>query len=127
MAGSLGSINIDHETPNAFNESHIEIMEALSNQVSIAIENAELYRQQKQQLEFLESLRQIDNAITGSLDLKVTLKVILTEIVARLNADAADILLYDPDAFQITRESQLGFHSGAAQELKVLQIEGLPG
>jgi HD-GYP domain-containing protein (c-di-GMP phosphodiesterase class II) len=123
----LGVINIDHENPNAFNESHIEIMEALSNQISTAMENADLYHQQQEQLEFLESLRQIDNAITGSLDLKVTLVVILTELMARLEVDAAEILLYDPDAFQIVSAARKGFQSSASGDYTMFQIGGLPG
>ncbi len=123
----LGIINIDHDQPNAFNESHIEIMEALSNQISTAIENAELYRQQTRQLEFLESLRQIDIAITGSLDLNVTLNVILSEIIPRLDIEAADILLYDADAFQIQTAVDLGFQSTAIHQFTLFKLEGLPG
>ena len=44
------------------------------------------------QLDRLKALRNIDMAITASLDLRLTLNVILDQMAATLKADAADIL-----------------------------------
>ena len=44
-----------------------------------------------EQMKNLSALREIDMAITASLDLRVTLNVILDQVTSRLNVDAADI------------------------------------
>jgi len=123
----LGIINLDHDQPNAFNESDIEIVTVLANQVSTALENAELYHQQQEQLEFLESLRQIDYAITGSLDLQVILKVIMTEVMARLDIDAVNVLLYDADAYQVFPAASKGYRSHDLFQEVTYHVAGLLG
>ena len=42
------------------------------------------------------ALREIDMAITASLDLRLTLNVCLTQVLLQLQVDAAEVLLYDP-------------------------------
>jgi HD-GYP domain-containing protein (c-di-GMP phosphodiesterase class II) len=91
----IGFLNLDHSDPDVFQEKHLTPVSTLANQISTALENAHLYRQQKKQVGFLESLRQIDIAITGSMDLQVTLEVIMAEVMSQLEVDAVSILLYD--------------------------------
>lgn len=123
----IGIINLDHSSPNFFQEKHIPVVKTLANQVATALENAELYRQQKRQVDFLESLRQIDFAITGSMDLKVTLEVIMMEVVKELEVDAVDILLYDPESYLLTPTAQRGFQSLSSRESSYHLGEGLAG
>jgi len=123
----IGIINLDHSRPNSFQEKHIPVVETLANQMATALENAELYRQQKTQVDFLESLRQIDFAITGSMDLKVTLEVIMMEVVKQLAVDAVNILLYDPESYLLTPTAQRGFQSLSNLESSYHLGEGLAG
>ncbi len=58
-----------------------------------AAENARLYELTEKRMQFLSSLRIIDLAIGSSLDLRVTLQILLDQVVSRLDADAAAILL----------------------------------
>lgn len=120
-------INLNHDTPGAFSNSQIELLVALSHQIATALENANLYRLQQQQLNFLESQRMIDNAITGSLDLDVTLKVIITELMSQLAVDAVNILTYDSEAFQLQSSTQRGFTPSPAPVDPHYQVEGLAG
>jgi len=46
-------------------------------------------------LEHVQALRNIDLAITASIDPRVTLDILLGEIVTQLKIDAADVLLYN--------------------------------
>jgi PAS domain S-box-containing protein/putative nucleotidyltransferase with HDIG domain len=62
----------------------------------------------QRQLSRLAGLRAIDNAITASLDLRVTLSVLLDQVAAQLGADAADVLLYDAAAQTLTRAAARG-------------------
>jgi len=123
----IGFINLDQDFPNAFTETHIQIMDALSNQIATALENAELYRLQKEQLDFLESLRQIDYAITGSLDIQLTLSVITAEVKDRLKIDAVNILLYDPASFQFQVIAKQGFNFSNNARESYFPVTGILG
>jgi len=91
-----------------------------------------------QQIERLSALRKIDQAISTSFDLNVTLDILISQVISQLQVDAADILLLDPDGQMLTYASGKGFQtnavesarlsiadSQAAKERRLIQIESL--
>ena len=56
-------------------------------------------------LKQVQALRNIDMAITGSLDLRVTFKAILDEVTSLLNVDGAAILRLDPNTATLNYEA----------------------
>ncbi len=66
-------------------------------------------------LEQLQALRNIDIAINASLDLRVTLNVILDQAKANLKADAVDILLVDPHSKTLRLAISSGFRGNVPQ------------
>ena len=62
-------------------------------------------------LKQLQPLRNIDMAITGSLDLRVTFKAILDEVTSLLNVDGAAILRLDPNTATLNYEAWRGFNT----------------
>ena len=75
----------------------------------------------KRQLNRLASLRTIDLAITASLDLRVTLSVLLDQVTAQLGADAADVLLYDPQTYKLQRSAARGLRPNARGDASVAE------
>jgi HD-GYP domain-containing protein (c-di-GMP phosphodiesterase class II) len=67
----------------------------------------------RQQLRQLSALHAIDAAITASFDQKVTLSVILREILNQLHVDAADILLFNPHLNILEFAAGQGFRNPA--------------
>jgi PAS domain S-box-containing protein/putative nucleotidyltransferase with HDIG domain len=65
----------------------------------------------RRQLERLAALRTVDAAINASLDLRVTLMVILDELMAQLNVDAADIYLLNPKSPTLRFAAGRGFRT----------------
>jgi len=65
----------------------------------------------KLHMDNLTALRNIDNAIKGSLDLQVTLQVILMEALKQLHVDAAVVLLLNPYSQTLEYASEQGFHT----------------
>jgi PAS domain S-box-containing protein len=63
------------------------------------------------QLERLKALRTIDIAISSSVDLKLTLDVVLNQVVALLNVDAAAVLLLQPGINTLEYAASKGFRS----------------
>ncbi len=65
----------------------------------------------QRQLRRLEGLRAIDSAITGSMDLHVTLSLFLEQVTEQLGVDAADVLLLNADTQKLGYEVGRGFRS----------------
>ncbi len=104
-------------------------------------ENAHLYKEAQNQLEErkkaeketqsqverLAALRIIDSTITSSLDLRVTLSVILDQVCTQLRVDTASILLLDQDTAGMTFGDGRGFRSKSITQTYVRPGEGYPG
>jgi PAS domain S-box-containing protein len=65
----------------------------------------------ERQLQRLAALRTIDMAISGSLNLKLTLGVIVQQIMGSLDADAVSVLTLDPHTFALNYAHGDGFRS----------------
>ena len=78
-----------------------------------ASERTQLRDRYDGQVRRLAALRSIDLAITGSLDLNVTLDVILDHITRQLGVDAADVLLFDEHLGRLEFGACRGFRTDA--------------
>ncbi|WP_075064249.1 PAS domain S-box protein [Ornatilinea apprima] len=65
----------------------------------------------ERQVQQLAALRQIDISITSSPDLNKTLQVLIEQVIANLDVDAADVLLLDRDTGQLRYIYGRGFTS----------------
>lgn len=79
------------------------------------------------QMERLAALREIDVAITSSLDLRVTLDVLLDKVTAQLLVDAAAVLLFNPHTRELEFSAGRGFRSAAIRRTRLRLGEGLAG
>ncbi len=78
-------------------------------------------------MEHLLALRAIDTAITSGLDLRLTLNILLEQVVSQLKVDAADILLFDPTTNLLGYAAGQGFRSSALQHTLLRIGEGYAG
>ena len=78
----------------------VEILERMAAENSLQL-----------QLKRLDALRQIDTAISGSLDLRVTLNVLLDQVISQLNVDAADVLLLKHSSTRLSYAAGRGFRA----------------
>jgi PAS domain S-box-containing protein/putative nucleotidyltransferase with HDIG domain len=81
----------------------------------------------QRQLQNLTALRAVDNAINASLDLRVTLTVLLEHLVAQLNVHAADILLVNTHTQMLEYAAARGFRTSALQYTRLYLGEGYAG
>lgn len=81
----------------------------------------------KLHMDNLTALRNIDNAINGSLDLRITLKVLLMEALKQLNVDAAVVLLLNPYSQTLEYASGQGFHTDRISFARVRMGESCAG
>jgi putative nucleotidyltransferase with HDIG domain/PAS domain S-box-containing protein len=79
------------------------------------------------QLQNIQALYTIDQAITGSFDLDLTLNVLLEQIKTRLNVDAAAVLLLNPHAQLLEFAAGIGFRGKEIEHSRPHLGEGLGG
>ena len=84
----------------------VQLLTAIADIAGNAISRAMLHEKTEQRLQRLTALRAIDQAITGSFDLRLILRVLLEEVSTQLKVDAADVLILDP--FNLTLEYTAG-------------------
>lgn len=79
------------------------------------------------QLQRLRALRAIDLAISGSLDLRVTLNVILDQVTTQLGVDAAVILLLNPHTQTLDYKEGRGLRFDAMKQTRLALGHGYAG
>jgi putative nucleotidyltransferase with HDIG domain len=81
----------------------------------------------RNQLDQLAALRSIDLAITSGVDLNQTLAMILDHVRARLNINAASILLLNSENLHLEFAAQVGFTTSALQRTNLKVGQGYAG
>jgi len=96
---------------SGFSEAEIRLLESISDIGANSILRASLYEQTERQLHRLSALRTIDMAITSSLDLRVTMNILLDEVSTQLEVDAAALLLFNPQTQTLEYSAGRGFRT----------------
>jgi PAS domain S-box-containing protein len=105
--------------PTPINSGEQRLLMAMADMAASAIHRAILYEQTQIRLQRLATLRAIDLAINASLDLTVTLNVLLTEGQRQLGVDAVSLLLYEPGPHTLAYAAGRGFRTTAAERAHV--------
>lgn len=122
-----GVLGVMSTQPNAFNPNQERLLILFANQAAVALENASLLSETKQQLTWLKTLRHIDETINASLDLNVTANELLELIISQLKVDAADILLFNHKTKTLKFFAGHGFSNAALQFTNLRIGQGLAG
>ncbi|TMJ00511.1 MAG: GAF domain-containing protein [Bacillati bacterium ANGP1] len=123
----FGVLVLHGDQDNFFGPARTEFFQAFANQAAAALENARLFAEAGERLQQLQALRNIDMAITASLDLRVTLNVILDQVTTHLKTDAATVLLFDPYSQTLRFEINRGFRGKALRHANLRLGEGHAG
>lgn len=107
--GMLEALEISqHELRRAHDELETRVQERTAELVKA---NQQIQRQIRR----LDALHAVDMAISASMDLRVTLNVIVDNVVTQLGADATVILRLNPHMQTLEYASGRGLHSNALQ------------
>jgi PAS domain S-box-containing protein len=94
----IGCLAIDSDRAGAFNHAHAEKARAFANQAAIAIESARLFSQTQRRLQVLQSIHTIDQTISRSMDLTITLDVFIEQALNLLGVDILRLFEYETDS-----------------------------
>jgi putative nucleotidyltransferase with HDIG domain len=117
---AIGTLTLMRESGEPpFTLSDQSFLQELADRAALAILNTRLYVDNMRRLEYVQALREIDMAIAGSVDLHVTLRVILEKAMAQLYMDAVDILIFNPHAQTLNFVAGRGFRTRALQGISI--------
>ena len=121
----LGILCVGRSRP--FEEGEIRVLSAIANISSNAIRRASLHDETEQRLERLHSLRRIDQAINASLDLGLTLRILVEQVTSQLDTHAASVSLLIPRTQTLETAARLGFQSESQLSSHIRLGSGLAG
>jgi GAF domain-containing protein/DNA-binding CsgD family transcriptional regulator len=125
---TVGTIGLfEKRTSYPLGEKDVRWLQAIADRTGLAAENAQLYVDATSRLERLTRLRSVGLAVSGSPELRLTLQVILDQVIAGLEVDAADIQLLDESDRTLDMAASAGFQSTSAPGYRLPADEGLPG
>ncbi len=89
----------------------MRFLQSFANQVSVVLENARLFADTRRHLEYMQSLHTIDMTINASLDLDVTLSVLVRQLLNQLRVDAVAVFVLDSHTNLLSCRIGDGFHT----------------
>lgn len=123
----IGALVVQSYQAQAYNHEHQRLLEMLGNQAAIALENSRLFEDAQRRLSRLSSLREIDMAISGSVDLEMTMEVLISQLINSLDVHAACVLAYNPEKDSLDYVIAQGFRTKSLQHTSLKMGEGLAG
>lgn len=124
---TFGTLNLYSKKEGFFTDENISMFQAFSNQAATALENARLFDETNKRLSAIKALRNIDMAITSSLDPRVTLKILIEETMEQLEVDASAVLIIDPVTHTLKYSAGKGLKKGFAENRRYHLWEGPAG
>jgi PAS domain S-box-containing protein len=123
----IGTFVVNTPMGHAVSAGEIHLLSTLAEIAGSAIQRMRYLDQMQQRLGQLDALRAIDQAITSSLDLNLTLTVFLDQVLAQLKVDAADVLLLGAGEQMLRYAAGRGFRTREFQQVRTRVGEGRAG
>ncbi|MBI3169334.1 MAG: GAF domain-containing protein [Chloroflexi bacterium] len=123
----IGALDVQSPEPDAFHENDERLMSIFASRAALGLERTRLHEQTLKQLERLGALRTIDLAISNSLDLRISLNVVLEQTAKQLGVDAACVLLLKPENGRLEYAMGHGFRTREIESTSVRLGEGMTG
>lgn len=91
----VGVLTLVHSVPNAFTEEHLELMQAIADQASVAVLNARLYTESTRTARVMTALAEAAAAINTSLEMSDVWQRALNQAMQALQVETVALALLD--------------------------------
>jgi PAS domain S-box-containing protein len=115
------------ESEEAYESEDLVFLQEIASRTGLAIANAQLFREVQRSLSKVEALRQIDIAITGSVDQRISLGIVLDQAISQLGVDAANALVLNPFTLSLDTITGRGFFTNTLKNTHLRLGEGYAG
>jgi len=121
----IGVMHLWFQRSHTFTEAEKSLLTAIADMAGNAVQRARLYEETQKRLRQISALHNIDTAINASVDLRITLRIILGNSARELGVDAAAIALLHPQSQTLEYVATHGFHSRTIEGVRLQPGEGL--
>lgn len=126
--GSLWLVrNLDQAGVIPFEAADTELLSALAELGASALIRAALIEKTERGFQRLQAASAIDQAITASHDLGLTLQMIMSQVPRQLGVDASCVLLLDPVSLSLEYAAGTGFRTAGAEMFRTRLGAGTAG
>lgn len=125
--GIIGVLLIAVEQPRIFEEREIYLVNTLAEIAGGAIYRTKLFEQSQRNIRRLFALHAIDMAITSSMDLSLSLNILVEQARAQLNVDAVSLLILNDQTQTLDFFTGRGFETNFALRTQLRLGEGYAG
>lgn len=98
---AVGVVTLVHSEEDHFIEDDVYLLQAIADQAGLAIENAQLYKEEQGRREFASTLQEIAKSINSSLDPSQVFPLILDQCSRVIEYDSARIFVYENDLLRL--------------------------
>jgi PAS domain S-box-containing protein len=112
----IGVLTVSVPFSRKIRDADVKILNLLAEIAGNAIYRSELHQQTKLQINRLKSLHSIDQAIMTTSDPEHLYAILLEQVMASLEVDAADILLLNTITNRLEFKAGIGFHSNIIKD-----------
>ncbi len=123
----LGVLNVNAAFPHRFTAEDAQLLELLAAQAAVAIKNARLFEQERQQRELAETLARAVTVVSGTLNLDQVLATVLQEMRRLLDVTITSVWLLDPQSGELVCRQATGLQSNVLLGWRLPPGEGLAG
>ncbi|MBI2472319.1 MAG: PAS domain S-box protein [Planctomycetes bacterium] len=109
----IGVIDFLSRTTRQPDNDLLNMMTAIGRQIGLFIKRKQSEEQTKIQFQRISALHEVDMAITGSFDLRLSLNIFLEKVITLLNVDAADVYIFNKHMQALEYVTCRGFLSDA--------------
>jgi GAF domain-containing protein len=123
----IGVLDVQSIQLNAFDENDLFTLSTLADQVSVAIENAQLYKQTQHRLSEVFTLYTLAKQVTSSLELNTVLDSIVSTLKLSINCRACSLFLLDEESRILEIKAAAGIRPRWRKEARLKMGEGIAG
>jgi GAF domain-containing protein len=122
---AVGVFLLDSLTPGAYTEEDLNLVEPVAQQLALAIENTQLFKELQNRshelarsVEELQVLRRVGEAVNSTLDLQTVLTTIVAHAVQLSGTDGGAIYEYDEQSEEFILRATHGMDEGLVKALR---------
>src|SRR5574341_397900 len=119
----IGVLNVESERLGAFTEKDLHLLTTLASQISILLQNARLFQEEKEKALQLVIADQINRAIASTLDLNLIFEIVHQGLSEFIRQDGIYFYFYEPQEHSFRRAYYLGnFESSQEDQLARIPV-----
>ncbi|MBI4268721.1 MAG: GAF domain-containing protein [Candidatus Rokubacteria bacterium] len=123
----IGVISAFSTRPGFFTAHHQRVLEAFAEQAGIAIHNARLFEESVRRARETRALLEAGRAVTASLDVSRTIRVIMEEARGVLAADSCGLSTIEPGTDELVSVASLDLPPEMVSRIRLRVGEGIGG